>query len=294
MDTQIAQENSKELIEHQNGEGNEIIRETLRMKHPMEILLKNGLTPPALKKGDVVTGAVIEKRAGRLFLDIGQLKVGIVYGREYAVAQEIIKTLGTGDTVHAKIVEFDNEEGYVELSLQDAGVEKKWLEMETARDRDEILELEVKKANSGGLILEYMGTEGFLPTSQLSGAHYPRVEGGEKEKILEVLQKLVATKLKVKILDLDQKERKLIFTEKGLDASKFKEALAQYHIGQIVEGEVTGVRDFGAFIKFDPIGLEGLIHLSELDWGMVEDPRELVKVGAQVYAKIIDIRGDKI
>ena len=142
--------------------------------------------------------------------------------------------------------------------------------------------------------MEFLGIEGFLPASQLSFKHYPRVEGGDKERIFQELQKMVGTSLKVKILDLNPEENKLIFTEKGLDVEEMRKTLASYHIGDIVEGEITGVVDFGAFMKFNAIGLEGLIHLSEIDWTLVGNPREILKAGDKVTAKIIDIQGDKI
>lgn len=262
-------------------------------RHPMEILLKSvGAT--AVKPGDIVEGTVIEKKGAKLFLDIGALATGIVYGREYRAAQQIVKNLAPGDKVSAKVVEVDNDEGYIELSLQEAGREKRWVDLKRMKDTGEVLELPVMKANSGGLILELMNLEGFLPTSQLSFKNYPRVEGGEKEKIFQELQKFIGTNLRVKILDLDAHENKLIFTEKGLDTERLRTALGKYKVGDVIEGEITGVVDFGAFMKFDDAGLEGLIHLSEIDWTLIEDPREVLKSGERVSAKIIDIQGDKI
>ena len=139
-----------------------------------------------------------------------------------------------------------------------------------------------------------MGVEGFLPASQLSYKHYPRVEGGDKEKIFQELQKLVGAPNRVRILDLNPAENKLIFTEKGLDMEEAKKLLAEYKVGDVVEGEITGVVDFGAFMKFNAQGLEGLIHLSEIDWTLVNDPRDILKSGDKVRAKIIDIQGDKV
>ena len=262
--------------------------------HPMETLLKSIGMSPIIKIGDIVEGTLIERQRGRIFLDLGPFGIGTVYGREYIMAQDIIKSLAPGDNISAKVVEIDNEEGYIELSLQEAGREKRWVDMKRLMQESIAIELQVKKANTGGLMFEYMGVEGFLPASQLSYKHYPRVEGGDKEKIFQELQKLVGTSIRARILDVDPTQNKLIFTEKGLDAEETKKLLAGYKVGDIVEGEVTGVVDFGAFMKFNDQGIEGLIHLSEIDWALVKDPREILAPGDKLKAKIIDIQGDKV
>lgn len=269
------------------------IREGERTRHVMETLLKGGLGS-APKPGDLVEGAVIEKRGAKLFVDLGPFGTGVVYGREYHQAQDIIKGLQPGDTVSGKVVESDNEDGYVELSLKEAGEEKRWVDLKQMMQSGEILESPVLEANRGGLILEAKGIKGFLPASHLSSQHYPRVDGGDKEKIYQELLKLIGQPLRVKILDLDPKESKLIFTEKGQTSEEMQTAFAKYKVGEVVEGEITSVVDFGAFVKFDEAGLEGLIHISEIDWILIEDPREILKSGDKVKAKIIDIRGDKI
>jgi len=262
--------------------------------HPMEALLKAFSGNVFLKPNDIIEGTVLEKRGGRLFIDLGCSGAGIVYGKEYMAAAEIIKNLNSGDRVSAKVVDIDNDEGYVELSLQEAGKEKRWVDLRKMMQEGTLVDVPIKKANTGGLILEFSGVEGFLPASQLSFKHYPRVEGGDKERIFQELQKMVGTSMRVKILDLNPEENKLIFTEKGLDMEEMRKTLANYTVGDTVEGEITGVVDFGAFMKFNDIGLEGLIHLSEIDWTLVSNPREILKVGDKVTAKIIDIQGDKI
>ncbi len=266
----------------------------LKARHPMELLLKTGKVVQLPKVGSVIEGTVIGNDSGKLFVDLGAAGTGIIYGREYYAAQSMIKNLAPGEKITAKVVEFDNDEGYTELSLKEAGTERRWSELKRIRSEGAPVDLVVKKANSGGLILECSGVEGFMPASQLAQAHYPRVEGGEKEKILGELQKLVGQTLKVKILDLNPDESKLIFTEKWVDEEEARRLLANYKIGDVVEGRITGVVDFGAFMTVADTGLEGLVHLSEIDWTLIENPRDVLKVGETVKAKIIDIQGDKI
>lgn len=265
-----------------------------RVKHPMETLLKNGAFS-FLKIGDLVEGTVIAKRGTRMFVDLGLVGTGIVYGREYYAASDIVRHMKIGDTISAKVVELDNPEGYIELSLREAGEEKRWADLKKMMETNEILELPVLEANRGGLILEIKGIKGFLPASQLSEKNYPRIEGGDKEKIYHELQKLIGMPLRVKIIGVNPQENKLIFGEKDPEPSpESKALLTQYSVGQEVEGEITSVVDFGAFMKFGPSGLEGLIHISEIDWMLIDHPRDILSAGQNVRAKIIDIQGDKV
>ncbi len=264
----------------------------------MEAILRNNSTS-FVKIGDIVEGTVIEKKGGKLFIDLGPWGVGVVYGREYYAAEELVKAMSSGDRISAKVVNLDNEEGYKELSLQEAGREKRWLDLKKMKDENTVLELPVQKANTGGLILHLSGIEGFLPASQLSSKNYPRVDNGDKDKIYQELQKLVGKPVKVRVLDIDPHENKLIFTEKGLSHDVIRERVSRYSVGDIVEGAISGVVDFGAFMKFgeetsEEPSLEGLIHLSEIDWSLIENPREVLKPGDHVRAKIIEIQGDKI
>lgn len=268
----------------------------LKPYHPMEQVLKNGsaLSSALPKIGDIVDGLVLERKGPRIFVDLESFGNGVIYGREFYAAGETARALKAGDTVSVKITSLDNEEGYRELSLREAGEDRKWLELLRLMHEGALLDVPVQEANRGGVILELQGVKGFLPTSQLATAHYPRVEGGEKEKILQELQKLVGTVLKVKIIDVDSKENKLIFSERGQEEEAHRTALAKYKVGDAVEGEITGVVDFGAFMKFDETGLEGLIHISEIGWTLIEDPRSVLKPGDRASAKIIDMQGGKI
>jgi len=261
-------------------------------RHPMEALLKTSGNA-FVKVGELVEGTVLEKKGTRVYVDLGPRGMGIIYGREYYAAQDIIRKADEGDPIAGKVVEIDNDEGYIELSLKEAGEEKRWIDVKESMEKKELLELPVVEANKGGLLLEYKGIRGFLPASQLSMKHYPRVEGGDKDKIFLELKKFIGTPLKVKILDASPKEQKLIFSEKDSESEETRALLAHYKIGDVVEGEVTGVVDFGAFMKFGE-DLEGLIHISEIDWGLVENPRDYLKPGDKLTAKIIDIQGEKV
>ena len=270
-----------------------VLEKEVKVSQIMEELLK---TRPRgfLKAGDVVDGKIIKKKGAKLYLDLKNYGTGIVYGKEYQNATEIIKTLKVGDKVSGKIVAVENEDGLIELSLKEAGSEMIWKEATTIKAGQDIIDIKVLDSNKGGLVMEWKGIKGFLPASQLKPTHYPRVEGGDKEKISDELKKLVGETLSVTILDFEPKEEKLIFTEKGAGGSEeIKKIVKKYKIEDIVEGEITGIVEFGIFIKIEE-GLEGLAHISELDWGLVESPANLFKIGEKIKAKIISIEGDKI
>ncbi len=242
-------------------------------------------------KNDIVEGTVIGKESGTLYIDLGPIGTGIIYGREYYAAQENIRVLNPGDNISAKLIEFENEKGFRELSMKEAGEEKNWQSLKDMQENNETTEVKILEANRGGLLVQTGDMNGFLPVSQLAPAHYPRVDGGNKEMILEELKKFIGEKMVVRILDIEPKEGKLIFSEKSAEESKIKNELSNYKIGNVVEGTITGVVDFGAFMKFTPL-LEGLIHISELDWNTVKDPRNMLKVGDKVKAKIANITND--
>ena len=246
--------------------------------------------PP--RTGEIVEGKIIGFGRSAVYLDLGALGAGIIYGREFLESKNHLKNLKIGDKVLTKIIDMKNDEGYLELSVSAAGREIGWERLNYKRELGEIITVKILSANKGGLLVEVEGIQGFLPVSQLSAEHYPRVEGADKTKILNKLQKLIGENLEVKILTIDQRKEVLILSEKATETERLKEFLKKYQTGDTVEGEITGVVDFGAFVKFGPENLEGLIHISELDWQLIEDPSEFVKTGERVKAKIIEITAD--
>ena len=241
----------------------------------------------------LVEGPVILIEKSSVYVDLSPYGAGIIYGREFINAKDIIKKISLGDIIKAKVVEVENEDGYVELSLKEAKQALAWSEAEKSIKSKTVFNLEIKDANKGGLILEWQGIQGFLPASQLKAEHYPRVLDSDKDKILKELKKLVGKPIGVMIISTLPKEGKLIFSEKDNNPEEKKEILSKYNIGENLECTVAGIVDFGVFLKLED-GLEGLVHISELDWGLVEDPRTMYKVGDKVHAKVIEIKDGKI
>ncbi len=257
----------------------------------MTALLHDTKNPPSL--GDLVEGPAIAIDKSAVYVDLKPFGTGIIYGREYLNARDIIKRVNIGDNIAAKVVDTENPQGYIELSLKEARQALLWSEAEDIIREKRILELPVKDANKGGLILEWQGIAGFLPASQLKSEHYPRVLDGDKDKIYEELKKLIGTPLSVTIIGATPKEGKLIFSEKSPEQKEKQEIISKYTVGDTTEGTVTGIVDFGVFVELEE-GLEGLVHISEIDWGLVEDPRTFFKVGDKVKVKVIEIKDGKV
>jgi small subunit ribosomal protein S1 len=248
-----------------------------------------------LKLGDLVEGVVLDKGANAVVVDLGRHGTGMVYREEVQNAKDMLREIKIGDPIHAKVIEVDNEEGVVELSLTEAGRQKAWAEIQELQEKDDIIKVKIKGANRGGLIAELAGLSAFLPVSQLSGDHYPRISTDDKTQIMEELQKLVGEELEVKIIDVNTRTNKLIVSEKAATQVSVRELAKNYEVGQVIKGVVSGVADFGAFVKFaDNPEIEGLIHISELSHQMIENPKEVIGVDDNIEAKIIEIKDGRI
>lgn len=253
----------------------------------MDDLLKEEATTQTIPS-EVVEGTVFSIRKHEVLIDLGVRGIGFVPRREMGFS----RNLSEGESVTASIVEPEMDNGYALLSLRKAAKDKGWDEVVTIKESGDVIDVSPYDANRGGLLVELEGVRGFLPVSQLSAEHYPRVGGADKDEILQRLHSLVNKKIKVRILDADRKANKLIFSEK----EAIKEGLAQRFeklaVGETVKGVVTGVVDFGVFVNVD--GIEGLIHISEISWERVNDPSDYVKVGQAVEAKIIAVDKERL
>jgi small subunit ribosomal protein S1 len=257
----------------------------------MDRIVNDSATPPLA--GDLVEGPVINIEKSSVYIDLAPFGTGIIFGREYITARDIIKKINIGDVVAAKVVDAGNKDGYIELSLKEARQALIWNEAEAAINNKSVLELPIIEANKGGLIIQWQGISGFLPASQLKTEHYPRVADGDKDKILEELKKLIGTKISVSIISAIPKEGKLIFSEKSPEQKDKDHIIGKYKVDDTVDGTVTGIVDFGVFVKLED-GLEGLVHISEIDWSLVEDPRTLFRIGQKIKVKVIEIKDGKV
>ncbi len=243
--------------------------------------------------GDVVECEVIALDKGSVRLDIAGVTVGVVRGQELFAESSEYSSLKVGDKVEATVIDSENENSEMELSFRIAGFKKAWGNMRKYSKDETIIKAKVLAANKGGLIMQVDALSGFMPVSQLSPDNYPRVSGGDKQRILEKLQELVGKEFDVKVIDADEREEKLIVSEKAVWEDSQKAVLDAFKIGDEVAGEVSALTSFGAFIKFGE-GLEGLVHISEIAWKRIDHPRDVLKVGDKVKAQIIQLDKSKI
>ena len=258
-------------------------------KLTMDELLKNDSeASKKIMEGDTVKGTVLSVKKHEILVDLGPQGVGLVPRREASY----VRNLHIGDEVTASVIEEEMKDGYVLLSLRKAVKDKGWDEIQAKLDEGKIVEVVPFDANRGGLLVEYEGIRGFLPVSQLSAEHYPRVSSSDKDEILQRLNSLVGKTIRARILDANKKENKLIFSEKEAVRDDLASRFAELQVGDTVKGRVTGVVDFGVFVNIN--GIEGLVHISEISWERVVTPSEHVKVGDEVEAKIIAIDKERL
>ncbi len=241
-----------------------------------------------LEAGDVVEGTITSVKKHEVWIDLGPRGVGVVMRREIGHGQ----ALEDGATITVSVIDPEMDEGYALLSMKRAAKDRGWDELQRIFDDGDVVEVVPYDANRGGLLVDLEGIRGFLPVSQLAAGHYPRVSGADKDEILQKLGALVGQTLRTRVLDVSRKDNKLIFSEKEAVKGDMQARLTSLKVGDAVEGIVTGVIDFGAFVNVD--GIEGLIHISEISWERVDDPRNYVKVGETVNAKIIAIDKDRL
>lgn len=253
-----------------------------------DLLASSDANVKQLTVGEVTTGTVLTLRKHEVLIDLGPQGVGFVPRREVGFS----RALKEGDEVTASVVDTELDNGYSLLSLRKAAKDRGWEEVAAKLESGEVIDVAPYDANRGGLLVEYEGVRGFLPVSQLSAEHYPRVGSSDKDEILQRLNSLIGQSLKVRILDSDRKANKLIFSEKEAIKDGLADRLSSLKISDTVKGVVTGVVDYGAFVNVE--GIEGLVHISEISWERVNNPGDYLKVGQTIEAKIISIDKDRL
>jgi small subunit ribosomal protein S1 len=256
-----------------------------------KLLEKDSIRIPQV--GDTVIGTVLSASKAEVRLDINGIMTGVVRGQELYEEAPEYSGLKVGSEVEATVIDIENENGELELSFRFAGQEKAWQGLRDAFKNRTNIKVKVVDANKGGLIANFAQISGFIPVSHLAPENYPRINGGDKGKILEKLKSFVGKEMEVKVITLEEKEEKIIFSEEEAWKEKQKDIISKYQVGTVVEGSITAVTDFGVFVTFGE-NLEGLIHISELAWQRIDDPADLYHVGDLIKAEVINLDGSKI
>jgi len=244
--------------------------------------------------GSFIEGFILEKKERALYIDLSPYGTGIIQGVNYLETKSYIKKLEKGTKVLVKILDWNNEDGLIEMALQNLEKEKAWKRIKEMQKEDLTLPLLISEVNAGGLMGNIENIKGFLPASQLSASHYPKVDEGNKNKILEKLKFLIGEKIQVKILDFDPSANKLIFSEKLVEKDKTKNLISKYKIGDKIQVKITKIVDFGAFVKLEDTEVDGLVHISEISNKSIDRIEDILKEGETKEAKIINIDDNKI
>lgn len=273
-------------------------QQTQKPLSPFAQALKDELANASrLREGEVVQAVFLKKTPRAAYFSLGTFGTGIVFGVELQNSREPLKTIKPGDQIPAKVGTVEGYMGYVELSLSEAGKQKAWQEAKVYEENGEIATVKVVGVNQGGLLVDLSGLKGFLPISQLSAEHAPNIPDGDRQRTLDELKKFVGQELGVKVITVNPRNNKLIVSERDNAASSanIKELLSRYEVGQTVPGVVSGIADFGIFVRFvDNPEIEGLVHISEIDHRIIDNPKEILKLGETVQVKIIDIKEGRV
>ncbi len=261
--------------------------------------MATGTVLKGVKRWDTVEGKVVEVTAKALYLDLGAKTQGMVADKEYDAAKEYIRSMKPGDKVTGVVYSPENDSGYILISLKRAAADQRWGDLEERVKSGESLAVRVKEANKGGLLVEIDGIVGFLPGSQVGKAHAGNME------------ELVGRSVDVIVMEADRATTRLIVSEKAVsdagDIEARKKLMAKVKMDDVYDGEVTGVVPFGIFVKIpqdqktkikdqkdekesvEQVNLEGLVHISELSWEKVDDPKDFYKDGDQIKVKVIGV-----
>ena len=239
-----------------------------------------------IRNGEVVEGTVIDVKEDEIILNIGYKADGIITRNEYSNTANLDLTtvVNVGDTMQAKVLKVNDGEGQVLLTYKRLLAERGNKRLEEAYNNKEVLTAKVVNVLDGGLSVVVEEARVFIPASLVSDTYEKNLGKYDGQEISFVITEFNPRKRRI-IGDRKQ----LLLAEK---AQKQKELFERINIGDVVEGKVKNVTDFGAFIDLG--GADGLLHISEMSWGRVENPKKLLKVGDDITVLIKDIQGEKI
>jgi ribosomal protein S1 len=248
-----------------------------------DYLSREEVSSKPLAHGDIIDGVVVRVDPDEVLVDVGSKSEGVISSRELGAREPGVADLQSGDRIKVFVLQPENEDGNVVLSLRRAKAESVWIKAQDKQGTGEMVEADVREQNKGGLIVNIMGLRGFLPTSQVSRAHSAN------------LQSLVGQHVWVKVLEVNRKRNRLIVSQKAAfdedRARQRSELFDRLKVGDEVRGKVSGLTTYGAFVNLG--AADGLIHISELSWDRVQNVADVLQVGQDVQVKVIKLDPDQ-
>src|SRR5947209_17659609 len=244
-----------------------------------EFLNQEEASSKRLAHGDIIDGVVVRVDPDEVLVDVGSKSEGVISSRELGTKEAGTPDLHAGDLIKVFVLQPENEDGNVVLSLRRARAESVWLKAQDKQTSGEPMEADVREQNKGGLIVNIMGLRGFLPTSQVARAYSSNLE------------ELVNQRISVKIIEVNRKRNRLIVSQKAAydedRARQRSELFERLKVGDVVRGKVSGLTSYGAFVNLG--GADGLIHISELSWDRIGSVADVLQVGQEVRVKVIKL-----
>lgn len=267
---------AKATADRQKEFSSKLTKEPLTME---ELLSQVGGIAISVKRGDTVSGKVISVSPNEILVDIGKKSFGVIAEWELEQVKDFAATLKVGDKVVAQVTNPENDMGYTVLSVRQASSQKRWDVLTEKKEKGEDIEVMGLDATKGGLLVDWQGLRGFVPSTQFdsSYASNPAV--------------LIGKSIKVKILEVDKGMNRLVLSQKaqalGMTPKVLKDALAKIKPEDVLKGTISGVAPFGIFVDID--GIEGLVHISEIAWEKVASPSSMYKVGETVEVMVLEV-----
>ena len=274
---------------HQQGE-----QSANNNNQTMESLLnEQDLNVDLPQSGEIRTGVIASISPSQILVSIGAKSEGVVSGRELEqLTAEEREALKVGQEVPVFVLNPEDANGNVVLSLKRAQEQISWDNVEKLVSSDEVVDSKVMGFNKGGLIVGVEGLRGFVPSSQISAMRRSQSTGDTPE---QRWQKMIGQPISVRVIEVDRERRRLILSERAASTESrqsIKErVIEELEEGKVYTGRVTSLANFGAFININ--GADGLVHLSELSWEHIDHPREVLEVGQEVKVKVINVDKDK-
>lgn len=256
-----------------------------------ELVSKTGVFIP--QRGTILEGGIISISLSNILVDLGPFGTGAVYPREFYDDPQKQKALEPGQTVKLVLLELENEEGLRELSLKKAQLRTAWQEIKERQGKGEVFSIFISNLNKGGLIAQILGIQAFMPLSQLSEEHYPKVENGNIQEIMKILQTYRNKEFMIKIIDVDEFQNKLIISEKAAIEAELKGKVKERQVGEMADGKVSEITDFGIFVKLDD-GADALVPKSEMELTEGQEVKDVFNLGDPVKGRVIEVSPDKI
>ncbi len=256
-------------------------------------------------RGDIRQGVIVSARPDAIVIDIGAKQDALVAPRELQqMRPEALQALRVGDKINVYILRVDDREDHLLVSLNLAREYSDWEEAQKLLDSGEIISTQVVGYNKGGLLCTFKSLQGFVPASHIAGHEQPAGDSGQAETPASQpvpqaemsegerqMARLVGRELHVKVIEVNRRRRRLVFSERAAQREwriqQRERLLAEIAEGEVREGMVSSLRDFGAFVDLG--GVDGLVHLSELSWSRIRHPSQVLKVGQTIQVMVLRV-----